>query len=386
MIPYGLHYIDKSDIDHVISVLKSDRITQGPLIESFEEALCECTGAKYAVAVSSGTAALHLAVLATEIKESEKAITSPISFVASANCVLYAGGVVDFADVFENSALINPKLIDEKIKSTTRIIIPVHYGGQSCNMEMISQIAKKHNICIIEDAAHAIGSEYMGEKIGSCKYSEMCIFSFHPVKTLTTGEGGAITTNDRVIYNKLCMLRSHGITKIKENWVEDGGPWYYEMQLLGFNYRMTDFQAALGLSQLEKLDKFIKRRFEIADYYRKKFENNPVIHCIEYNINSITAWHIFPLMVDFEELNINKIHFFQAMKEKGISLQVHYIPIYYHPFYRKNLGFKKGLCPNAERYFNKTFTIPLYPSMKDEEIEYVAECIISYFNDSIRKK
>ncbi len=259
-IPYGKQSLDKKDIADVMSVLKTDWITQGPKINDFENALSHYTGAKYAVAVTSGTAALHLAAIAGGISKGDEIITSPITFAASSNSILYAGGRPVFADVQSDTANIEPKEIEKKITGKTKAIIPVHFSGQSCEMDRISKIAKKHKLIVIEDAAHALGSLYKGSKVGSCKYSDMTIFSFHPVKHITTGEGGVVLTNNKKLYEKLLMLRSHGITKDKslfENADENCGAWYHEMRMLGFNYRITDFQCALGISQLKKLDGFV---------------------------------------------------------------------------------------------------------------------------------
>lgn len=361
-IPYGHQWIDEKDIKEVIKVLKSDWITQGPKIKEFEEALCKYTGAKYAVAVSSGTAALHIACLAAGIKEGDEVITTPITFVATANCILYCGGRPVFADIQEDTVNIDPDEIKKKITKMTKAIIPVHFAGHPCDLEEIYEIAKENNLIVIEDACHALGAEYKGSKIGSCKYSDMTVFSFHPVKSITTGEGGAVLTNNKDLYEKLLLLRNHGITKDKRKFInkKEGG-WYYEMHELGFNYRITDIQSALGISQLKKLDKFIKRRREIVDIYNKELsEIDEIILPVERPYVK-SSWHIYYIRLK----NPQKRRFvFEKLQEKGIGVQVHYIPVYRQPYYQTNFGYKKGDYPKAEDYYHRSLTVPLYPKIK----------------------
>lgn len=357
---YGKQSIDINDCLSVLSVLKSDFLTCGPRIKEFEEAVCKYTGAKYALTVSSATAGLHLAALVLDLKAQDEVITTPITFLASANCILYVGAKVKFADVDSKSANIDPNEIEKQITKHTKAIIPVHFAGQSCDMEKIYNIAKKHNLKIIEDAAHAIGSDYKDTKVGSCKYSDMTVFSFHPVKTITTGEGGVITTNKKELYDKLLALRAHGMHK-------DGdmkNDWRYEMRELGYNYRMTDIQAALGVSQLKKLDKFKARRREIVDYYNKNL-NLP--HLIEEDFSN-ACFHLYPILVE------NREEFYFKARKKGLNLQVHYIPVHTQPYY-KALGFKEGDYPNAEEYYRKTISLPLYPSLKDEDLKEIVKRI-----------
>jgi len=301
LIPYGRQFIDDEDIQEVIKTLKSDFITQGPKIKEFESALCEYTEAKYAVAVSNGTAALHISCLAAGIRHNHEVITSPITFVASANCILYCGGKPVFADVQEDTINIDPEEIERKITRNTKAVIPVHFAGHPCDLEEIYAIAKKNNLIVIEDACHALGAEYKGSKIGSCKYSDLTVFSFHPVKSITTGEGGAVLTNNKKLYEKLLMLRNHGITKDPTKFtinhqlstINDYGSWYYEMQELGFNYRLTDFQCGLGLSQLKKLDKFIQRRREIVEIYNKELSKIDEIILPKERPYVKSSWHIY---------------------------------------------------------------------------------------------
>lgn len=367
---YGKQSLDFKDYLSVLLALKSPFLTQGPKVKEFEQAICDYTGAKYCVVVANGTAALHLAMLAIGVKKGDEVITSPMTFLASSNCILYAGGTVKFADIELETANINPDEIQKQITPKTKAIIPVHFAGQSCDMEKIKAIANTYNKAnpptlqssnppyIIEDAAHAIGSDYKNTKVGSCKYSDMTIFSFHPVKTITTGEGGAITTNNEELYKKLLALRSHGMYK-------DGkmvSTWEYEMRDLGFNYRLTDIQAALGISQLKKLDKFKKRRREIVEYYNK---NLSLPHLEEKKFSN-ACFHLYPVMVR------NREEFYHKAKEKGLNLQVHYIPVHTQPYY-KNLGFKEGDFPNAEIYYKKCISLPLYPALKNSDLKEIVK-------------
>lgn len=360
---YGKQSLDIKDYLSVLSALKSPYLTCGPKIKEFEASICEYTGAKYCIAVSSATAGLHLAMLAIGLQKDDEVITSPITFLASSNCALYAGAEVKFADIELETANINPDEIQKNITQKTKAVIPVHFAGQSCDMERINSIINSKNsqkIYIIEDAAHAIGSDYKDTKVGSCKYSDMTVFSFHPVKTITTGEGGAITTNDEELFKKLLALRSHGMHKEGKM----ASNWEYEMRELGFNYRLTDIQAALGISQLKKLDKFKKRRREIVDYYNKNL-NLP--HLIEKDFSN-ACFHLYPVMVR------NREDFYHRAKEKGLNLQVHYIPVHTQPFY-KNLGFKEGDYPNAEIYYKKCISLPLYPSLNNNDLKEIVKRI-----------
>lgn len=390
-IPYSHQSIDSEDIKEVVKVLKSGWITQGLKIKEFEAALCKYTGAKYAVVVSSGTAALHIACLTAGIKKGDEVITSPITFVASANCVLYCRGKPVFADIREDTINIDPEEIEKKVTKNTKAIIPVHFAGHPCDLKEIHKIAKENRLIIIEDAAHALGAEYKGSKIGSCKYSDMTIFSFHPVKSITTGEGGAITTNNKEFYEKLLMLRTHGITKAPNKSINgklaftqyairnthNANPWYYEMQQLGFNYRISDIHCALGISQLKKLNKFIRRRREIMKIYNGVFENNDFFDLpVEKNYVK-SAWHLYPIRLKDEYKNKKRI-IFQELRKQKLWVQVHYIPVYWQPYYQE-LGYRKEICSNAEDFYQREISIPLYPSMSDEDVEYVIDTILKVF-------
>jgi len=370
-IPYATQWIEEDDILAVAAALRSSNLTQGPLVEEFEKGIARYCGAKYAVAVSNGTAALHIACLAAGVSAGDEVITSAITFAASANCVLYCGGKPVFADIEPGTALIDPLDIRKKLTKKTKAIIPVHFAGQPADMEEISKIAKEYNLIIIEDAAHAIGAKYKlknGQdwiKVGSCFHSDMTILSFHAVKQLTTGEGGMVLTNDQNLYEKLLFFRSHGITRSIKYMKETEGPWYYEMHALGFNYRLTDIQCALGTSQLKKLDKFIVRRKEIAKMYDEAFLGMERIDFIKEKEGFDSSRHLYVVLVE------NRKNVFNWLTtETNVGVNVHYIPVYFHPYYRK-LGYVRGLCPVAEEYYSRAISIPMHPKLSDEEIEYV---------------
>lgn len=374
MIPYATQWVDDEDIAAVAQALKTAYLTQGPLVDEFEAKTAAYCGAKYAVAFNSGTSALHGACFAAGLKAGDEAITSPITFVATANAVLYCGAKPLFADIDPQTINLDPVAVAGQITAKTKAILPVHYAGQPCEMATISKLAKERNITVIEDACHALGADYQGKKIGAGQYSDMTILSFHAVKHITTGEGGMVLTNNKDLYEKLKTFRTHGITRDPKLLIEkDPGPWVYEMQALGFNYRLTDFQSALGISQLKKLDQFVARRREIVARYQAAFKNLPGLTTIQEKDVCRSAWHIYPIMVKGDRRAI-----FTALRAKGLGVNVHYIPVYWQPYYRQ-LGYQKGLCPRAEAYYQSTITLPLYPKMSEGEVEtviaVVKECV-----------
>ncbi len=385
VIGYGRQSIDDSDIKSVINVLKSPYLTQGSKIEEFEQALCDYTGAKHAVAVSSGTAALHIACLAAGLKDKDEFITSPNTFVASANCGVYCRAKPVFADIKKDTYNIDPEKIREKITANTRAVIPVHFAGQICDMVEIKAIVEKkqaegkEKIFIIEDASHALGSLYKGSSAGSCDYSDMTVMSFHPVKHITTGEGGVVFTNDDKLYKKLRLLRSHGTTHSENDLVQKDyaygvsglNPWYYEQQALGFNYRITDIQCALGISQLKKLDFFIRRRRRIVEAYNSAFTGNKFLTLPAESPCSFTNWHLYVLQIDFKALGKNRADVIKELKKRRINTQVHYLPVHLHPYYQKEYGYAKGDYPLAEEYYQGALSLPLYPALEKKDIEKV---------------
>lgn len=377
-ISYGKQWISKEDIDSVIEVLRSDFLTQGPKVNEFERSLCKYTGAKYCVVVSNGTAALHIAVASLGLSEGSEGITSTNTFVASSNSFVYNRLKPIFADIDKNTYNIDLGKIKNKITNKTKVIIPVHFAGQPVDVEAINKLVTGKNIYIVEDAAHAIGAKYKnGKKVGCCEHSDLTIFSFHPVKTITTGEGGAITTNNRVLYEKLLLLRSHGITKDKILNNKNIGPWYYEMQEIGFNYRLTDIQAALGISQLNKLDGFVHRRREIVKKYNEAFKNIEWLTTPFEDDGVFSAFHLYVLKINFVKLNKSKKMAIDILKNQNIGAQVHYIPVHTQPFYLENYGYKWGDYPVAEKYYESALSIPLYPKMSNNDVEYVINNIFS---------
>lgn len=375
-LPYGKQYIDKNDINDVVKVLKSDFITQGPKIGEFEEKLAQYCGSKYAVAFNSGTSALHGAYFAFGVGKGDEVITSPNTFVATSNAALYLNAKPIFTDVEKETGNMDVSKVEEKITDKTELIVPVHYSGNPVDLKELHQIAEDNNVKIIEDAAHSIGAEYNGDKIGNSKYSEMSIFSFHPVKHITTGEGGAVLTNDEDYYEKLLMFRSHGITK--NHFVnEPDGDWYYEMHYLGYNYRITDIQAVLGLSQLKKLDKFVERRRRIAKLYEAAFDSNPFFETIVEKDCCKSSYHLYSILIE-DEYKDRKKEIFLKLREEGLGVQVHYIPVYLQPYYQK-MGYKKGLCPVSEDFYQREISIPMYPTMDDEDVDYAIKKIFKVF-------
>lgn len=369
-LPYGKQTLDEDDIEAVLNTLKSDFITQGPKIREFEEKIAKYCGAKYAVAFNSGTSALHGAYFALGLEKWDEMITTPNTFVATPNAALYLDAKPNFSDIELASGNLDISKVEEKITEKTKLITPVHYAGNPVDMKELSEIAQNHDIKLIEDAAHALGAKYQGKKIGSLEYSEMAMFSFHPVKHITTGEGGIIVTNDEEYYEKLEMFRSHGVTK--NNLVNNpDGDWYYEMQFLGFNYRITDIQTALGISQLNKLDDFVEKRRAIAKKYNEIFEDNPYFDISLENPNGKSAYHLYPILLKNDYL-AHKKEIFSKLRSEGLGVQVHYIPVYMQPYYQ-NLGHKKGECPVCEDFYRREISIPMYPTLTDEDLEFVKE-------------
>lgn len=378
---YGKQWIDEDDVKAVSEVLTSDFVTCGPKISELEKALIDYTRAKYAVAVSNGTAALHCACIAAGIGPGDEVITTPLTFAASANCILYCGAKPVFADVDIETYNIDPHSIEIHITEKTKAVIAVDFTGQAVKISEIREICDKYNLIFIEDAAHSIGTKYNGNYIGNL--ADMTCFSFHPVKTITSGEGGAVLTNNEGLYKKLVLAHVHGITH-EEDLMEGGpheGPWYYEQVSLGYNYRMTDFQAALLLSQLKKLDRFVTRRKKIVEKYNKAFCSLPEIRIQKEISESDTCRHLYIIRLDFDRLTCTRRQFFDAMAAENVQCQIHYVPVYWFPYYQ-HLGYKKGLCPNAEEVYKGIISIPLYPKMSDKDVEdviYAVEKIVEYY-------
>ncbi|WP_044419392.1 UDP-4-amino-4,6-dideoxy-N-acetyl-beta-L-altrosamine transaminase [Halarcobacter anaerophilus] len=374
-IPYGKQSINKKDIKAVIKTLKSDFLTTGPKVKEFEYKLCEYTGAKYCVAVSNGTAALHLASLAL-LNKNDKVLTTPNSFLATSNSILYAGAKPIFVDIDEDGN-IDLDLCEKELKKdpTIKAIYAVHFSGKSVDQKKLKKLKENYDIKIVEDCAHSLGASFKGIKAGSCTYSNISTFSFHPVKHITTGEGGAITTNSKKLYEKLLLLRNHGI--VKESSMK---PWEYEMRELGFNYRLTDVSCALGLNQIKRLDKFLKKRRKIAKEYDKAFKEKNTSVTALYPFDEESSYHLYVVKVKFDKLKISKEEFFIKMREKGIGLQVHYIPINKQPFYKK-LGYGKENTPNMDKYYKEVFSIPMYPGLKNKEQKYVIKSLFEVLND-----
>jgi perosamine synthetase len=369
-IPYSRQWIDEDDVQAVVDALRSDWLTTGPRIGTFEEAFAASVGARYAVAVSSGTAALHLACLAAGVGPGSEAITSPITFVATANAPLYCGSQPVFADVCDDTINLDPEQAQARVNARTAALLPVHFAGHACDMPVLRSIADRHGLAVIEDACHALGAQTPEGTVGDCRYSDMTVFSTHAVKALATGEGGVITTNRAALNERLRLLRSHGVTRAPERLTCEEGGWYYEMQALGFNYRITDVQCALGLSQLRKLATFIMRRREIAARYNAAFADLPNIRLPWERDGHRSAWHLY--VIRFPGVSAGTRRWlFDTLRAANLGVNVHYLPVYRQPYYRDNFGFSPGLCPNAERYYREAITLPLYPMMTDAQVETV---------------
>ena len=370
MIPYGKQTIEQDDIQAVVDVLKSDFLTTGPKIAEFEQTVADYVGAKYAVAISNGTSALHAACFAAGIGPGDEVITTPLTFAASANCVLYCGGTPVFADVDPKTYNIDPEDIRRKITDKTKAIIAVHLAGQPCDMDAIHSIAREHGLIVIEDGAHALGSVYKGKKVGSM--SDMTTFSFHPVKPITTGEGGMIVTDNEDFYKKMILFRSHGITRDDSMMTRNDGPWFYQQFNLGYNYRITDIQCALGCSQMKKLDRFLARRKEIVARYNEAFADCDNIITPYQLSDTESGWHLYIVQVK----NCDRRKVFENMREKGIGVNVHYIPVYMHPYYQEH-GYENVHCANAEEIYSHIISLPLYPGLTSEQQDYVIDTLKS---------
>jgi len=372
MIPYGKQDINQADIDAVVSVLKSDFLTQGPQVPLFEKAVSSYCGASFGLAVNSATSAIHLACIALGLGKGDWLWTSTNSFVASANCALYCGAKVDFVDIDSKTYNISVvelenKLIQAKQDNVLpKILIPVHFAGQSCNMKKIHSLSKRYGFKVIEDASHAIGGKYLNQSIGSCQYSDITVFSFHPVKIITTAEGGVATTNSKKLSDKMKLIRNHGITRDEEMMIgRSDGDWYYQQIDLGFNYRMTDMQAALGVSQLKRVDDFVAKRHKLQENYNQLLDGIPIIKPYQ-DKDCYSSLHLYPIQIDSNKTNKSRRQVFSEIKERGIGVNVHYIPIHLQPYYAQ-FGFKLGDLPNAESYYKKTISLPLFHLMSLEQ-------------------
>jgi len=387
VIPYGRQNISKEDVKSVVDVLNSDYLTQGPVLPKFEEEVAKYCGAKFGVGVNSATSALHIACMALGLEENDILWTSPITFVASANCALYCGAKVDFLDIDSKTYNLSIKQLKKKLviakaeNKLPKIIIPVHLSGQSCEMEALHHLSLKYNFKIIEDASHAIGGKYKGQNIGSCKFSDITVFSFHPVKIITTGEGGLCTTNNSKTAKTLARLRSHGITRHEEDMEgPSDGPWYYQQLELGFNYRMTDIQAAVGLSQMKRLDKFIKKRHKIASKYNAAFKKTSII-CPFQSPDSYSSYHLYIIRIKQpSEDKLSQLELFNLLRDKGILVNLHYIPVYRHPYYKK-IGYDSKNYPESERYYTEAISLPIHTLLSQEDQDYVIDQVISYIEE-----
>lgn len=375
-IPYARQNINSEDIQEVIEVLQSDWLTGGPMVERFEQTVADYCGVQFAVAVNSATSALHIASLAAGLHEGDIAWTSPNTFVASANCARYCGANIDFVDIDRSTYNMSVekfegKLINAQIQGRLpKVVIPVHFAGQACEMDKISELSKKYNFIIIEDASHAIGGRYQDSKIGSCLYSDMTVLSFHPVKIITTAEGGMVLTNRRDLYEKLLLFRSHGITRNLSQMEEPSqGPWYYQQLELGYNYRLTDLQAALGVSQMQRIDEFINRRHEIAACYSQNLQGLPLILPWQ-NANAYSAWHLYVIRLQLDKIAKSHRVIFEELRAAGIGVNLHYIPVHTQPYYQRR-GFKWGDFPQAEQYYREAISLPMYYGLRADQQNYV---------------
>jgi UDP-4-amino-4,6-dideoxy-N-acetyl-beta-L-altrosamine transaminase len=380
VIPYGRQEINQADIDAVIAVLKSDFLTQGPAVPAFEKSVANYCGALHAVAVNSATSALHIACLALGVGKGDIVWTTPITFVASANCALYCSATIDFVDIDSRTYNMSVRCLEEKlalaekIGKLPKVVIPVHLCGQSCDMASIYALSQKYGFKIIEDASHAIGGKYKGESIGKCRYSDITIFSFHPVKIITTAEGGMAMTNDVQLAKRMQLLRSHGITRdVNDMTHTPDGPWYYQQIDLGYNYRMTDLQAALGLSQMQRLDQFVSQRHAIANRYDQLLADLPVYRPWQHE-DSYSGLHLYVIRLKLAEIGKTHRQVFEALREFDIGVNLHYIPVYHQPYYQ-SLGFKTDYCLEAEQYYAEAISLPMYPGLTEAQQELVVTAL-----------
>jgi len=376
MIPYGRQDITQADIDAVVAVLQSDYLTQGPMVPQFEQAVAAHVGAKHALAVNSATSALHIACLALGLGPDDWLWTSPITFVASANCALYCGAQVDFVDIDPRTYNLSPRALEEKLIAAEKtgklpkVLVAVHLCGQPCDMAAIHSLGERYGFKIIEDASHAIGGKYKGEFIGNCRYSDITVFSFHPVKIITTAEGGMALTNSPELANKMALLRSHGITRDPAQMThEPDGPWYYQQVDLGFNYRMTELQAALGVIQMARLNQYVARRHELAIRYNQLLADLPIT-CPWQHSDSYSGLHLYVIRLQFDKINKTHRQVFESLREQGIGVNLHYIPVHMQPYYQR-MGFKAGDFPQAERYYGEAISLPMFQTMSEAQQDEV---------------
>ena len=380
MIPYGRQDITQADIDAVIEVLRSDFLTQGPMVPRFEQSVAGHVGVRHALAVNSATSALHIACLALGLGQGDWLWTSPITFVASANCALYCGAQVDFVDIDPHTYNLSPAALAAKLEVAERegklpkVVVAVHLCGQPCDMQAIAELARRYGFKVIEDASHAIGGKYQGEFIGNCRYSDITVFSFHPVKIITTAEGGMALTNDTALADSMALLRSHGITRDPQQMTHEAdGPWYYQQIGLGFNYRMTELQAALGVSQMERLDQYVARRHQLAERYDRLLADLPVVTPWQHP-DSYSGLHLYVVRLQLDELRTTHAQVFAALREQGIGVNLHYIPVHTQPHYQR-MGFQAGDFPEAERYYAEAISLPMFQTMSEEQQDVVVSAL-----------
>ncbi|MDD0842210.1 UDP-4-amino-4,6-dideoxy-N-acetyl-beta-L-altrosamine transaminase [Pseudomonas sp. Gutcm_11s] len=380
MIPYGRQDITQADIDAVIEVLRSDFLTQGPMVPRFEQSVAGHVGARHALAVNSATSALHIACLALGLGQGDWLWTSPVTFVASANCALYCGAQVDFVDIDPRTYNLSPTALAAKLEVAERegklpkVVVVVHLCGQPCDMQAIAALAQRYGFKVIEDASHAIGGKYQGEFIGNCRYSDITVFSFHPVKIITTAEGGMALTNDAALAESMALLRSHGITRDPQQMTHEAdGPWYYQQIGLGFNYRMTELQAALGVSQMERLDQYVARRHQLAERYDTLLADLPVVTPWQHP-DSYSGLHLYVVRLQLDKLHTTHAQVFAALREQGIGVNLHYIPVHTQPHYQR-MGFQAGDFPESERYYTEAISLPMFQTMSEEQQDYVVKVL-----------